>query len=168
MPQGVMEVDSERVLKSLGQSLKTYRQDLLRCTQAEMAERLGVSRSTYVRMESGDPRIPIGHWANAWRRLYRDKTQNLTVLDAVREAADPAEAIARYDAARAYAAHQDWQKRMDGDAVRDLEAATEAIIQRGKDHIPNEGGIVDDGGPSLDDLFTLHGGPNGPSGPKLS
>ena len=106
MSQGVMEVDSERVLKSLGQSLKTYRQDLLRCTQAEMAERLGVSRSTYVRMESGDPRIPIGHWANAWRRLYRDKTQNLTVLDAVREAADPGEAIARYDAARAYAAHK--------------------------------------------------------------
>ena len=161
MSHGVMEVDGERVLKSLGQSLKTYRQHLLRCTQAEMAERLGVSRSTYMRMEAGDPRIPIGHWANAWRRLYRDKTQNLTVLDAVREAADPGEAIARYDAARAYAAHQDWQKRMDGDAVKDLETATETIIQRGKNHIPNEGDAVDDAGPNLDDLFTL-------SGPKLS
>ena len=106
MVSGVGEGDSERVLESLGQSLKIYRQQLLRCTQAEMAKRLGVSRSTYVRMESGDPRIPIGYWANAWRRLYRDKTQNLTVLDAVREAADPGEAIARYDAARAYAAHQ--------------------------------------------------------------
>ena len=161
MVSGVGEGDSERVLKSLGQSLKTYRQQLLRCTQAEMAKRLGVSRSTYVRMESGDSRIPIGHWANAWRRLYRDKTQNLTVLDAVREAADPGEAIARYDAARAYAAHQDWQTRMDGDAVKDLEAATATIIQRGKNHIPNEGEAVDDGGPNLDDLFTL-------SGPKLS
>jgi transcriptional regulator with XRE-family HTH domain len=50
-----------KVLKALGNRLRAYRLHRNESQQI-MSERLRMSRQKYARMESGDPRIPIGSW----------------------------------------------------------------------------------------------------------
>lgn len=60
--------EETNALVALGQRLRARRierQD----TQTDFARRLGVSVPTYRKMEQGDPRTPIGHWARALRLL---------------------------------------------------------------------------------------------------
>ena len=57
-------IEEREALGELGGRLRGLR--LLRNeSQQLMGERLGMSRQRYARMESGDPRIPIGSWIAA-------------------------------------------------------------------------------------------------------
>jgi DNA-binding XRE family transcriptional regulator len=53
-----------RSLAKLGGDIALARRKR-RLTGAMMAERIGISRATYVRLESGDPRVSVGAYAMA-------------------------------------------------------------------------------------------------------
>jgi len=53
-----------QVLKELGELIALGRKEK-RFTQAELAERVGVSRMTVVRIERGAPEVAIGHYLTA-------------------------------------------------------------------------------------------------------
>lgn len=53
--------DEQQALIALGKRLAEQRLSRNE-TQAVFAERLGVSRVTYGKMERGDPSIAVGHW----------------------------------------------------------------------------------------------------------
>ncbi|MDX8403077.1 MAG: hypothetical protein R8K54_01560 [Mariprofundaceae bacterium] len=53
--------------KKIGMSLQSLRVNRLNESQDIMADRLGVSRRTYSRMETGDPSVKIGYWVDAAR-----------------------------------------------------------------------------------------------------
>ena len=126
-----LNTDAPGSLARMGESLRLYREYLLEKTQVDMAKMLGISRSTYLRMEKGDPRIPIGHWVNIWRRLYFNKPENLTVLESLLRVIDPGEAIVRAQADRAL------MERLAGDAVEDTEAAVTAIQEHLANYVPS-------------------------------
>jgi transcriptional regulator with XRE-family HTH domain len=65
-------------LKGLGIALKTNRKRR-RDTQADAADRCGVSRETYRKMEQGNPGAGIGNWIRAIR-LYGDINQLETLF----------------------------------------------------------------------------------------
>ncbi|RLL52224.1 helix-turn-helix domain-containing protein [Mariprofundus sp. EBB-1] len=67
------------VCKQIGMSLQSLRVNRLNETQEVMADRVGVSRTTYIRMEKGDPSVKIGYWLEAakitrtteqWHKLF--------------------------------------------------------------------------------------------------
>lgn len=144
IPSNFLNTDAPRSLAQMGESLRLYREYLLEKTQVDMAKMLGISRSTYLRMEKGDPRIPIGHWVNIWRRLYFNKPENLTVLESLLRVIDPGEAIVRAQADRAF------MGRLAGDAVEDTEAAVTAIQEQMASYVPSPLGEIDD-----DDLIEI-------------
>ncbi len=124
-------------LRNLGQCLRHYRQYLFRVSQNEMARRIGVARSTYVRMESGDGGISIAAWVDAWSRMNLNKATGLTVLDALLQAADPGDAIMRQQADEALHA------RIGGDAVEEerdtmVAAAERALAEMQQCDVPPE------------------------------
>lgn len=53
-------------LQLMGHYLQLYRKHVLRETQEQTAKRLEVSRSTYIRMEKGDPSVRLHEWVAAW------------------------------------------------------------------------------------------------------
>ena len=73
--------DSEGLLKELGERLKEAR--LMRNESQEVfAQRLGLSRQAYSKMEKGSPQTRIGNWLNAssilgrlddWRDILAEK-----------------------------------------------------------------------------------------------
>jgi transcriptional regulator with XRE-family HTH domain len=66
--------DNEKIaLAALGQALKANRKRHSD-TQADAADRCGVSRETYRKMEQGNPGAGIGNWVRAIR-LYGDLDQ---------------------------------------------------------------------------------------------
>lgn len=65
-------------LEGLGMALKTNRKRR-GDTQADAADRCGVSRETYRKMERGNPGAGIGNWIRAIR-LYGDMTQLETLF----------------------------------------------------------------------------------------
>lgn len=59
-----INTNTELLLKQLGQRLKEAR--LARNESQELfAQRLGLTRQTFSRMEKGSPKTPIGHWIDA-------------------------------------------------------------------------------------------------------
>lgn len=56
--------EEEDLLRQWGEGLRVRRIERQE-TQAQTAARLGLSVSTYRRMESGDKRTPLGHWVRA-------------------------------------------------------------------------------------------------------
>jgi len=69
----------ELLCKEIGMNLQSMRINQLNDTQAVMAERIGVSRRTYHKMEAGDPTVKIGYWLEAakitnsmmqWKSLF--------------------------------------------------------------------------------------------------
>lgn len=113
----IMNFDAA-ALREIGKNLRTYRHHLVKCSQEEMAKRIGISRSTYLRMEAGDPRIPIGCWIGVWRRLYLDRDNNLSVLDGLLSVLDPTEPLARDQMQRT---HAEICRQRGGDIVDDIE-----------------------------------------------
>lgn len=70
-------VPVQRALATLGEGLSLARRRR-RFTQDSFAERIGASRSTVRRMETGDIRVPIGYWARAF--LVLGDLQRLAAL----------------------------------------------------------------------------------------
>lgn len=114
----ILQRDGTQAMREFGENLRTYRTHLVVCSQDEMARRIGVSRSTYLRMESGDPRIPIGCWIGAWRRLYLDRENGLSLLTGLLSLSDPTEPLARDQMQQA---HKDLCRRRKGDIATDIE-----------------------------------------------
>lgn len=78
---GNVTIHEKEVLGLLGERLRGLR--LLRNESQEiMGERLGMSRQRYARMESGDPRIPIGSWIAASSLLNRLDDWHLLLQEA--------------------------------------------------------------------------------------
>jgi len=74
MPNMLRTIDEEQAaLEALGKALKTNRKRR-GDTQADAADRCGVSRETYRKMEQGNPGTGIGNWVRAIR-LYGDMNQ---------------------------------------------------------------------------------------------
>jgi transcriptional regulator with XRE-family HTH domain len=72
-------LDKEQIaLEGLGVALKTNRKRR-GDTQADAADRCGVSRETYRKMEQGNPGAGIGNWVRAIR-LYGDIDQLETLF----------------------------------------------------------------------------------------
>ncbi len=65
--------EEQAALEALGKALKTNRKRR-GDTQADAADRCGVSRETYRKMEQGNPGAGIGNWFRAIR-LYGDMSQ---------------------------------------------------------------------------------------------
>ena len=63
----------QAALESIGNALKTNRKSR-GDTQADAADRCGVSRETYRKMEQGNSGVCIGNWVRAIR-LYGDMGQ---------------------------------------------------------------------------------------------
>lgn len=55
--------------RKIGENLRSVRLNEFNETQQTMAERIGISRKTYIRMEQGDPAVKIGYWLEAARIL---------------------------------------------------------------------------------------------------
>lgn len=120
MPIEAIDHEEQAVLQEWGESLRILREYLMKCSQSDLARRIGVSRSTVVRMEQGDPRIPVGFWMRAWRRLYQDPVNGVTVLQTIREATNPKAAVARQQMLEAAARYQEpLDPQLSGDAVED-------------------------------------------------
>lgn len=77
--------DEARLLSQLGQLLHRERLKLNESQQI-FAERLGISRQTYSRMEKGAATTPIGYWLKAssmlgmfeaWQQLVKPSETNL-------------------------------------------------------------------------------------------
>jgi transcriptional regulator with XRE-family HTH domain len=77
--------DETRFLRQLGLQL---RQERLKHNESQkiFAERLGISRQSYGKMEKGAPTIPIGYWLKAaillglfenWQELIKPRNTNL-------------------------------------------------------------------------------------------
>jgi transcriptional regulator with XRE-family HTH domain len=76
-----INIDTESLLKQLGQRLKEAR--LARNESQELfAQRLGLTRQSYSRMEKGSPQTLIGNWLAAssilgrlddWREILAEK-----------------------------------------------------------------------------------------------
>lgn len=115
--------------ESIGAALRVYRTQILRYSQTAMAERLGCSRSTLVRMEQGDPRIPIGVWLAAWSRVYQNPVTRQTVLQAVIQVAgDHRDAVARDRmVAAAKACGEPINPLLSADAADDREIAQQSV-----------------------------------------
>ena len=111
--------EEQEALREWGESLRILRERLMKCSQSELARRLGISRSTVVRMEQGDPRIPVGFWMRAWRRLYQDPVNGITVLQVIRDATHPKAAIARQQMLEAATRCALLDPHLSGDAVED-------------------------------------------------
>jgi transcriptional regulator with XRE-family HTH domain len=62
--------EEHAALEALGQVLRSNRKQR-GDTQADAADRCGVSRETYRKMEQGNPGVSVGHWIRAIR-LYGD------------------------------------------------------------------------------------------------
>lgn len=116
--ENILKSDGSQALRQFGENLRTYRTHLVGCSQDEMAQRIGISRSTYLRMEAGDPRIPIGCWIGAWRRLYLDRENDLSLLTGLLALLDPTEPLARDQMQQA---HKDLCRRREGDIAADIE-----------------------------------------------
>jgi transcriptional regulator with XRE-family HTH domain len=113
-------------VREIGKNLRAYRIHLVKCSQEEMAKRIGISRSTYSRMEAGDPRIPVGCWIGAWRRLYLDRDNDLSVLDGLLSVLDPTEPLARDQMQRTHA--EICRQRGEGDIVDDSEREVREVM----------------------------------------
>lgn len=61
------------MIKTLGDSLKTFRVQVSGLTAEEFAKRIEVSRATLYRMENGDPRVAIGYWERAMKYMQVDR-----------------------------------------------------------------------------------------------
>ena len=72
-------------LQLMGHYLQLYRKHVLRETQEQAARRLGVSRSTYIRMEKGDPSVRLHEWVAAWELM--------DVLRDMAKAAEPGDVL---------------------------------------------------------------------------
>lgn len=70
--------DEKNALNSLGRALRINRKRR-GDSQADAADRCGVSRETYRQMEQGRPGSGIGHWIRAIR-LYGDLNQLETLF----------------------------------------------------------------------------------------
>lgn len=77
--------DEIRLLSQLGQLLRRERLKLNESQQL-FAERLGVSRQTYSKMEKGAATTPVGYWLKAasmlgmfeaWQQLVKPRETNL-------------------------------------------------------------------------------------------
>lgn len=62
--QSRIPIAVRQALKELGELIAIGRKDR-RFTQVELAERVGVSRMTIVRMEKGAPEVAVGHYLTA-------------------------------------------------------------------------------------------------------
>lgn len=60
----IISFESENLLKSIGLSLKIARKRR-RETLMQAAERIGIAKSNYVRLENGDPSVGIGSFIEA-------------------------------------------------------------------------------------------------------
>ncbi|MGD8914177.1 MAG: helix-turn-helix domain-containing protein [Candidatus Thiodiazotropha sp.] len=79
MPIMLGFIDKEKIaLEDLGVALKTNRKRR-GDTQADAADRCGVSRETYRKMEQGNPGAGIGNWVRAIR-LYGEIDQLETLF----------------------------------------------------------------------------------------
>ncbi len=121
----ILQGDGETALRQIGESLRVYRANLVAVSQEEMARRIGVSRSTYIRMESGDPRVPLGCWIGAWRRLYLDRRHDLSVLTGMLALLDPTEPLARAQTQEA----QEIMQRRQGDIASDIERQMASVME---------------------------------------
>ena len=72
-------------LQLMGHYLQLYRKHVLRETQEQAAKRLEVSRSTYIRMEKGDPSVRLHEWVAAWELM--------DVLRDMAKAAEPGDVL---------------------------------------------------------------------------
>lgn len=61
-------------LLELGKSVSIYRKQVLRKTQQEFTELLGISEPTLRKMEKGDPGVSIGTWLRAFQIMQVDKS----------------------------------------------------------------------------------------------
>lgn len=67
MNVSIVSDEAAAICKTIGRSLKLFRINELNEKQDIMAQRVGVSRDTYIRMEKGDPSVKIGYWLEASR-----------------------------------------------------------------------------------------------------
>ena len=65
----INEKQSE-ALVNLGMNLRRYRLQK-NDSQATFAERIGISRATYIKLEQGDHSVAIGYWIKAFTILGR-------------------------------------------------------------------------------------------------
>lgn len=77
--------DRQEFLQLMGHYLQLYRKHVLRETQEQTAKRLEVSRSTYIRMEKGDPSVRLHEWVAAWELM--------DVLRDMAKAAEPGDVL---------------------------------------------------------------------------
>ena len=87
------DIDIESLMKQLGKRLKQAR--LLRNESQELfAQRLGITRQSYSKMEKGSPRTPIGNWLMAssilgrlggWRDVLAAQEDLFTQFERTRE-----------------------------------------------------------------------------------
>lgn len=69
-----------KALDAMAAHLRRYR-ETQRLTLVQMAEQIGVSRTTYIRMERAKPGVRVGDWVTAWTIM--------SVVDEVVDATEP-------------------------------------------------------------------------------
>ncbi|MBU0482719.1 MAG: helix-turn-helix domain-containing protein [Proteobacteria bacterium] len=85
--------DTEHLLKQLGERLKEAR--LSRNESQELfAQRLGITRQSYSKMEKGSPQTPIGNWLMAsnlldritgWENVLAEPTDLFAQLEIIKQ-----------------------------------------------------------------------------------
>lgn len=70
----------QRILSEVGENIKLARLRR-KLSSAQLAERTGISRSTYIKIEKGHAGVGIGHYLNALRVLGLEKDFLLLARD---------------------------------------------------------------------------------------